>query len=61
MTSIVDLRPATYDDLSLMLAWRSHPELYKWFGEQDGPLIWKNHVEWFLNRPPERIDWIIIY
>jgi len=55
----VILRPVTYDDLELLLAWRSHPKLYRWFGAQDGPLEWESHVEWFTNRPPDREDWII--
>ncbi|WP_256307082.1 GNAT family N-acetyltransferase [Halobellus litoreus] len=55
------LRPVRLGDLELMLAWRSDPEIYRHFREQDGPLEWKNHVEWFVNRSPDRQDHIIEY
>jgi RimJ/RimL family protein N-acetyltransferase len=61
MSDKIELRPARLEDLELMLAWRSDPEIYKHFREQESPLEWENHVNWFVNRPPERHDLIIRY
>jgi RimJ/RimL family protein N-acetyltransferase len=54
----VEYRPATDDDLELMLAWRSHPELYNNFYEQNDPVEWKEHIKWWESRENRR-DWII--
>jgi len=53
-----EYRPATTDDLELMMAWRSHPELYQNFYKQDGPIEWEGHIEWWESRKNRR-DWII--
>lgn len=55
------LRPVEERDLELLLAWRSHPDVYEHFREQDGPLRWEEHVEWFRTRSPERHDYVIEY
>ncbi|WP_267161067.1 GNAT family N-acetyltransferase [Halovenus salina] len=55
----IEFRPATADDLELLLAWRSHPEVYHHFSEQDEPLVWENHLEWWQSRENRR-DWIIV-
>ena len=54
----MEFRPATADDLELMLAWRSHPKVYRHFYEQDEPLEWKEHLNWWESREHRR-DWII--
>jgi RimJ/RimL family protein N-acetyltransferase len=61
MSDKIELRSARLEDLELMLAWRSDPEIYKHFREQEGPLKWENHVNWFVNRPPDRHDFVIEY
>lgn len=48
----------TDEDLELLLAWRSHPLVYRHFEEQDAPLEWDNHHSWWLSREARR-DWII--
>lgn len=60
-SSKINVRPAKVQDLELMLAWRSNPEVYKHFSSQNGPLSWQEHLEWFSSRPDEREDFIIEY
>lgn len=55
----ITVSPLSESDLELVLAWRSHPSVYRHFKSQDGPLAWENHVEWFENREPERFDYVI--
>lgn len=57
--SSVALREITEEDLELLLAWRSHPEVYAGFYYQKGPLIWEEHHGWWLERK-NRKDWMII-
>lgn len=38
------------NDLELILSWRSNPDIYKWFKIQDGPLKWKDHLEYWERR-----------
>lgn len=54
----VQLRPASVEDLELLLAWRSHPALYAHFTEQKKPIEWAEHMNWWNNRR-SREDWII--
>jgi RimJ/RimL family protein N-acetyltransferase len=54
----VEYRPATADDLELLMAWRSHPELYRRFYLQDEALEWEEHANWWASREHRR-DWII--
>jgi RimJ/RimL family protein N-acetyltransferase len=54
----IEYRPATEGDLELLMAWRSHPELYQHFYEQDEELSWDDHLEWWNSRTDRR-DWII--
>jgi RimJ/RimL family protein N-acetyltransferase len=49
----------TDDDLELVLAWRSNPEVYQHFREQNKPLSWEDHVEWFKSRNSDRLDFVI--
>ncbi|NUC70869.1 GNAT family N-acetyltransferase [Haloterrigena sp. SYSU A558-1] len=55
----IEFRPATEDDLELMMAWRSHPDLYENFYIQDKELDWETHIEWWEGRTNRR-DWIIV-
>lgn len=54
----VDFRPVTQDDLELLIAWRSHPEVYAEF-DQDGPLKWESYHERWQSVTDHR-DWIIL-
>lgn len=54
----VELRPATEEDLELMMAWRNNPMLYENFYRQNGPLTWSEHLSWWTSRENRR-DWII--
>jgi ribosomal-protein-alanine N-acetyltransferase len=54
------LTPVTEDDYELLMAWRSHPDVYKHFSQQSGPLVWEEHYR-FWNSRQDRIDWIINY
>ena len=56
----IRLISATKDDLELLLAWRSHPEIYRQFRIQQGPLMWEDHVK-FWNSRTNRADLIIHY
>lgn len=53
-----EFRPATVDDLELLLAWRNHPKIYEQFSAQEGPIDWEEHADWWKSRR-ERRDWII--
>ena len=57
----VNVSPLSSNDLELVLAWRSHPQIYKHFRRQSGPLDWDDHVSWFNSRDPDRYDFIINY
>ena len=52
---------ATEKDLPLMLAWRSNPLVYQGFYQQDSPLVWEGHVQWFRERPSSWRSFIILY
>ncbi len=54
----VFLSPVTDEDLELIMAWRSHPEVYRYFHTQDAPLRWEEHYRFWTTRS-NRIDWII--
>ena len=57
----IRLRPLSRSDLELVLAWRSHPDIYQHFRIQDGPIEWDEHVAWFNSQPTGRYDFIIHY
>jgi RimJ/RimL family protein N-acetyltransferase len=48
-------------DLELVLAWRNNPVVYEHFVDQDGPIRWEDHVRWFENRDPDRLDYVARY
>jgi RimJ/RimL family protein N-acetyltransferase len=41
-----------------MMAWRSHPDVYKGFYIQKNPLTWCEHISWWETRR-DREDWIV--
>lgn len=55
----VKLIRAKESDLELILSWRSHPDIYKYFRVQKAPFSWKEHVTFWKNRK-HRIDFIIL-
>jgi RimJ/RimL family protein N-acetyltransferase len=57
---MIQLKEMKKNDLELVLAWRSIPEVYHFLYTQKEPLNWDEHKNWFENRK-NRIDWIIIY
>lgn len=58
---MVDIRPLRIDDLELVLAWRSNPQIYENFKQQESELSWEEHLQWFATRADERLDFIIEY
>lgn len=59
--STVRITPMSEEDLELVCAWRSNPNIYRHFRQQQGPLEWDSHVEWFHSRSDDRHDFIIQY
>lgn len=55
----VRVSPLDPGDLELVLAWRSNPEVYAHFRQQDGPLDWDEHVSWYESRDSDRYDFVI--
>lgn len=60
-TPAIQLTPLTHSDLELVMAWRSNPKIYRYFREQNKPLRWEDHVDWFRSRSERRYDFIIHY
>ncbi|WP_415380065.1 GNAT family N-acetyltransferase [Halosimplex sp. TS25] len=57
----ISVAPLERTDLELVLAWRSNTEVYRHFRDQDAPLEWEDHVEWFESRDVRRHDFVISY
>jgi RimJ/RimL family protein N-acetyltransferase len=57
----VEFAPMRRDDLELVLAWRSNPEIYRHFDEQDAPLAWEDHRRWFETRDEDRHDFVVSF
>lgn len=57
----IRITPLEHDDLELVLAWRSNPDIYQYFRKQDEPLDWNEHISWFESRAAERYDFVIRY
>lgn len=55
----IRITPLRYDDLELVMAWRSNPEIYRYFRQQVGPLRWDDHLTWYETRADDRFDFII--
>jgi len=60
-TPPLDVSPLERNRLELVMAWRSHPVVYRHFRNQDGPLNWDGHLEWFKSRGAGRHDFLIHY
>jgi RimJ/RimL family protein N-acetyltransferase len=57
----IRLAPIDHDDLELILAWRSNPQIYQYFRNQNEPIDWEDHVSWFESRVSDRYDFMINY
>jgi len=44
-----------------MMAWRSNPEVYKGFYQQEGALFWLEHHNWFCSRNQDWRTFIVLY
>ena len=55
----IHVSPISSEDLELVLAWRSHPDIYKYFREQTGPLAWSEHMSWYNSRDTRRHDFLL--
>jgi len=60
-TPPIRITPLNVEDLELVLAWRSNPEIYHHFRKQNSPLDWESHLSWFESRAAERHDFVIHY
>lgn len=62
MTTTLDVKlvPMTEKDLELVMAWRSHPEIFSFFKLQQKPLEWIEHHNFWISRV-NREDYIICY
>jgi RimJ/RimL family protein N-acetyltransferase len=57
----IHLRPIRLADLELIMAWRSDPDIYEQLLQQEEPLHWEEHLNWFAERPDRREDFMITY
>lgn len=59
MIDFIKINPSDIIELSLIMAWRSNPSIYKWFFKQNEPLKWDNHID-FWNSRKFRDDYFIL-
>jgi RimJ/RimL family protein N-acetyltransferase len=59
--AMITLSQVSLSDLNLLYSWRTNPLVYKNLIQQDGPLEWSEHIEWFRSRPDRRYDFLIEY
>ena len=59
---MVELRAVDIDtDLELIMAWRSDPDIYKWFPlGQRRPLAWEEHYSFWTTKQSSSDNWIIL-
>ena len=55
------LKEATYQDLPLMMAWRSNELVYRGFYKQQCPLNWDEHLAWFESRNSDWRTFIVLF
>jgi RimJ/RimL family protein N-acetyltransferase len=55
---MISLRQVAPTDYELIMAWRSHPDLYAGFALPTGPLVWADHKAWWDTRTC-REDWLV--
>lgn len=58
--NIVKIDKSNLTELSLLMAWRSNPEIYKFFLVQQGPLSWDNHYK-FITESINRLDFLVYF
>ncbi len=46
----IELKDATMNDFELMMAWRSDPDIYQGFYQQNQPLTYEEHSQWLQSR-----------
>src|SRR3989338_7453110 len=56
----VKLKEVRESDLELLIAWRSNPNVYRYFYNQDYPLSWGEHYR-FWQTKHNRKDWVIYF
>jgi RimJ/RimL family protein N-acetyltransferase len=57
----LELKPVNiYQDLELILAWRSNPLIFEYFLVQDKPLSWEEH-QYYWSQIDNRFDYVIFY
>lgn len=47
---MIILREAREADLSLILAWRNQRDVWEGFYQQEEPILWENHYNWYKSR-----------
>ena len=57
----IKLRLVRKEDYSLTMAWRSNPDLYQGFYQQDAPLTWEGHIAWHNSRNKDWRNFLAIY
>lgn len=53
------LRPMTEDDASTIVRWRNDPENLQYMEDQKKITV-ESHLNWFENRPPNRLDYLAV-
>ena len=56
---MLELKLATDNDLELVMAWRSNPDIYAGFYTQKKPLEWGEHIRWWRSRNHDWREFII--
>ena len=54
-------RPVNAGDYPLIMAWRSNPLVYQHYYQQDAPLVWGEHLEWWESRNEDWMAWMVLY
>ena len=55
---ILPINKSNLIELALLMAWRSNPEVFKFFKLQNGPLIWNDHYK-FITESSDRLDYLV--
>jgi hypothetical protein len=55
------IQPATLNDIELIMAWRSDPDIYKGYYTQTEPLKWEEHINWWNSRNKDWHQFMAIY
>ncbi len=57
----IRLRLLQKEEYPLTMAWRSNPDIYKGFYQQERTLTWEEHLEWHNSRNSDWRNFIIMY